>query len=417
MTSPRPRVAVIGAGPVGLEATRRLSARGFDVLCYEAGDGPGAALARFAHVQLFTPWKMNVSPEAWDDLRAHGLAPEVDLEAAPGIRDYVDLYLAAVARLPKVAPTLRFRHRLLAAGRSTALRIDLPKMPQRAESPFRLLLQDDRGREKVAHADLLVDASGITDRPAWVGRGGIPAPGEASLRASDRLRTRLPDLLGAERERFAGRRVLLVGSGYSAATCAVDLAKLRRDVPETRVVWIVRHPDGPPIAPIPGDSLPARAGLTSLANAAAQELGLRLGVWVDRLEETRDGCIDVTFSEGRREIFDEVLAMVGFLPDIRPLEGLQIELDYATRGPAKLARFLRKEDEHLARRARLAVHASPTWLDSRPVGPEVLLHPEPDLFVLGHKSFGSRPDFFLGAGWLQCRLLDDLLAWRAPAPT
>ena len=40
------------------------------------------------------------------------------------------------------------------------------------------------------------------------------------------------------------------------------------------------------------------------------------------------------------------------------------------------------------------------------------MNPEPDLFVVGHKSYGQRPDFLLEAAFLQAQLLVQLLDWR-----
>lgn len=410
----RPKVAIVGAGPVGLETARVLTAEGLDVRVYEAGDGPGAALARWRHVRLFTPWHMNVAEGALEDLAAEGLAPELDEDACPTIGSFVDDYLGALARHPRIAPTLRFGHRLVSAGRSRSLRFDLPMMPQRADSPFRLLLRGGDGQERVAGADVLVDCTGMTSRPAWIGRGGIPAPGERELRDSRRIWGRLPDLRGVHRDQFRARRVLLVGSGFSAATAAAELAAIHAEDPDTRIDWAIRHEDGPPIAPTPGDSLETRARLVEAANASVEPDGpirLHRGAWVERLTAARDGVLEITLTGGARTVYDELLGMVGFVPDFSMLEGLQVDLDYATQGPRKLARILRKADEAGARRRG----ASPSWMHERPVGPDAIMSPEPDLFVLGHKSFGNRSDFFLQAGYLQARLVAEAIHWKVIA--
>ncbi|MCB9727678.1 MAG: FAD-dependent oxidoreductase [Deltaproteobacteria bacterium] len=405
----RPKVAIIGAGPAGLEVARVLTGLGLEVLVYEAGTQVGGGFARFSHVRLFTPWRMNVAEGALQDLAEGGVPCPVDWDERPTVGAFVERYLGALGRHPRIAPTLRLEHRLLAAGRDRALRIDHPRMPQRADSQFRLLLQDGRGRERIARADVLVDCTGITQRAAWVGRGGIPAPGETALRAAGRIEGWLPDLAGEARERFRGKRILLVGAGYSAATAAVELAELVRETPTTRVEWVVRHEATDPIEAIPDDPLPERAALTRLANAAVAPGGpirLHRENWVERMTSARDGVLDVTLSGGARMVFDELLAMVGFAPDFTPLDGLQVHLDYATRGPRKLAQLLRQEDQAGPRRPVAAARA-PT-----PPGPEVLMHPEPDLFVLGHKSFGNRSDYFFQSGYLQARLLAEVMRWR-----
>jgi hypothetical protein len=71
------------------------------------------------------------------------------------------------------------------------------------------------------------------------GASGLPALGERA--AADRIRYGMPDVLGAERARYAGRRVLVLGSGHSATGTLIDLAVLAREAPGTRVAWALRH--------------------------------------------------------------------------------------------------------------------------------------------------------------------------------
>ena len=207
------RVAIIGAGPVGLEAARLLSAEGHKVAVYEAGDAVAAGMRRYGHVRMFTPWEMNVTEEALAELTALGRPLDVDLSAAPMMSEFIARYLDVLAEHPRLAPCLHFGQRLISASRELALKSDMPKMPQRADSPFRLLFQDKQGQERIVQADVLIDASGITSRPAWVGRGGIPAPGERGLEGAQVIEHHLPDILGADKTRFLGKRVLVVGAG------------------------------------------------------------------------------------------------------------------------------------------------------------------------------------------------------------
>jgi len=415
---------------VGLEAARLLTAEGHGVTVYEAGDRVAAGMARFAHVRMFTPWEMNVADGALEDLAAHGEALDLDPHATPTLGEFLEQYVEAVARHPRVAPTLSLGQRLIAASRERALKSDMPKMPQRAESPFRLLLQGPSGAERIVQVDALIDASGISTRSAWVGRGGMPAPGERELEGAQSICHHLPDILGADRERFAGKRVLIVGAGYSAASAAVALARLHEEASDTRIHWAVRRGDGPPIRVVPQDPLPDRARLVVKALAAVAGLPtagrgkdgahddqgpgtdgpitLHQPAWVERVHRTRDGLFEVTLSQGARLLVDEVLAMVGYVPDFGPLEALQLELDFSTRGPRRLAEILRNQDRAIGRDPTTRRH----WRQAESPGAEVLMNPEPELYVVGHKSFGQRPDFLLQAGYMQARLLVDLLSWR-----
>jgi len=405
------RVAIVGAGPVGLEAARLLTAEGHKVTVYEAGDQIASGMRRYAHVRMFTPWEMNVTEGALKDLAEQDLALDIDLTHTPMMREFIEGYLEVLAKSPRIAPTLKLGQTLIGASRELALKSDMPKMPQRADSPFRLLFQDRAGRERIVQADVLIDASGITTRPAWVGRGGIPAPGERDLEGTQAIEHHLPDILGADRERFVGKRVLVVGAGYSAATAIAALARLHQEAPETRIHWSVRRAEGPPIRVVPHDPLPDRARLVVEAQAAVRADGpvtLHQPAWVERVHRTRDGLFEIVLSQGARLLVDEVLAMVGYLPDFTTLEALQLDLDFSTRGPRRLAEILRNQDRAIGRDPGTRRQ----WRQAESPGAEVLMNPEPDLFVIGHKSFGMRPDFLIQAGYMQANLLVDLLRWR-----
>ena len=59
--SEKPRLAILGAGPVGLEAALYARKLDFAVTVYERGR-VGEYLLRWGHVRLFTPFGMNTTP-------------------------------------------------------------------------------------------------------------------------------------------------------------------------------------------------------------------------------------------------------------------------------------------------------------------------------------------------------------------
>src|SRR4051812_20490647 len=65
----QPRIAILGAGPIGLEAALAAAERGWEFTVYEAGRSVGANVRDWGHVRLFTPWELNVSPRARRALR------------------------------------------------------------------------------------------------------------------------------------------------------------------------------------------------------------------------------------------------------------------------------------------------------------------------------------------------------------
>lgn len=65
--------------------------------------------------------------------------------------------------------------------------------------------------------------------------------GEATL--SDRIAFGIPDVLGEQRGRYAGRRVAVVGSGHSAQNVVRDLAALASEAGATTITWLMRRPE------------------------------------------------------------------------------------------------------------------------------------------------------------------------------
>lgn len=104
----------------------------------------------------------------------------------------------------------------------------------RDTAPFLIRLAD--GHELLART--VIDASGTWRNPNVLGASGIPAHGE--IDAADVVEHALPDVLGADRVRFAGAHTLVVGAGHSAANTLLALAALAAAEPGTTVTWAIR---------------------------------------------------------------------------------------------------------------------------------------------------------------------------------
>ena len=387
--SKSPRIAILGAGPTGLEAALYAAAAGFPVTVYERGL-VGAHIREWGHVRLFTPWALNLSSLGRRHLAAEGTwRAGSDDPACPTGAELVERYLEPVSRLPELRNRIRTGCRVVSVGRAAMLKGDgVIDGKDRAASPFRLLLEED-GRERTDEADVVLDATGVFGQPNRVGRGGIPAPGERSL--GDALVQGIPDPAGRDRARFEGRRVLVVGDGYSAATTILALA----GVPGVSAIWTTRG-EGAPLAEIENDVLPGRATLAHRANALAAEnsgwLRHRGGASVEGFERTADGVtVHLTRGSGSESTtVDLVVAQTGFHPD-RSLHGeLQIHRCYASEGPMKLA-------------AALFGDAGGDCMTQGSHGPDTLTNPEPGFFILGNKSYGRNSQFLMRVGREQIR--------------
>src|SRR5205807_2041350 len=82
-------------------------------------------------------------------------------------------------------------------------------------------------------ADVVLDCTGTYGQHRWMGDGGIPAVGEAASEAQ--IAYGVENILGDRRSAYAGKTVLVVGGGYSAATTVSNLAELAEDQPDTGI--------------------------------------------------------------------------------------------------------------------------------------------------------------------------------------
>lgn len=386
MTSRR-RLIVIGAGPMGLEAALGAKGRGLEVTVLEKGR-VGESLRQWGGAtRFFSPFSMNVSDRARAVLGAR--APDAEaLLTGPEMADGV---LEPLARA--LGPgCVREGHTVNAVGRARLSRRDLPGHPLRAERPFRLLVTSATG-EAMMEADFVLDASGVYGRPAALGAGGIPAPGEGLL--NGQAIRRLGEL-EARLDEIADRDVLLVGHGHSAANALEMFARMPRP---PRVLWATRSPNQRPCVEVANDPLPERERITRAANdlAAAPPPFLRVErrASVDRVME-RDGRVAAWLTTGRQGVFDVVVGLTGYRPDLRMVSELALEVAPSSEGAARLTRALSGAADCLA---------------VPRVSAEDLASGEPGFHLVGSKSYGRLPTFLLKNGLTQLELvLDGLCA-------
>lgn len=400
------RIAIIGAGPIGLEAALFAKQRGFDVTVLER-TRVANNLWSWGHVRLFSPFAMNVSRWGRAALTDAGSTPaSSDCTALPGDEDlltgaeFAERYLLPLSRHPLLAGVIRENVEVLAVGRSGCWKGDLTGSARR-DSPFRLLIRTEKGEETL-ECDFVLDCSGTYPNHNWLGSGGVPCPGET--RNEERIVWTLPDVLGRDRNTFAGKRTLVVGSGFSAATTVVGLARLALDDPATSVVWVTRTDRERPLATISNDVLTERAGLTRRANELATEQGggvdWKPSTLIRSLNDGPDGGFLVSIESRGSELgsitADHIVAQVGYRPDRAIYEELQVHECYATQGPMRLA-------------AALLGETSGDCLNQSCPGPETLTNPEPGFFILGAKSYGRNSQFLLRIGIEQIEAVFSLI--------
>ncbi|MCA9879660.1 MAG: NAD(P)/FAD-dependent oxidoreductase, partial [Thermomicrobiales bacterium] len=266
-------VAVIGAGPVGLAAAAQLLRRGVEPVVFEAGPQAGANVLAWGHVRLFSPWRYVVDAAARELLTQGGNWAEPDGEVHPTGREFVEAYLAPLAAVPAIRARLHLDARVIHVTRAG---VDKLRDAGREEAPFVLTVRRSDGHEAPVLARAVIDASGTTATPNPLGAAGVPASGERAL--ASHIFSGVPDVLGVDRQQFAGQRVLVVGSGHSACNALLDLEELADQAPGTAVTWAIRRSRdrlGHLFGGGSNDALPARGALGQRVQRLVAEERLR----------------------------------------------------------------------------------------------------------------------------------------------
>jgi hypothetical protein len=393
-------VAIIGAGPVGLAAAAHVLERGMSPVVLEAGPEAGHAVRQWQHVQLFSPWGYNV-----DKAAARLLAPtgwnSPDPNSYPTGGELLDQYLTPLATRTPLRETIRTSSPVTAISR---VGFDKAKTKGREQAPFEIRYQNGGGPE-VLRADAVIDASGTWFSPNPAGGNGLPAIGERDR--ADRIAYSMPDVRGADRARYAGKTVAVLGAGHSAVGTLIDLVQLAEDAPGTQPIWLLRGAD--PAKAFGGgsnDKLAARGALgsTFAALVAAGKIRVETGFVVTQLSLSEDRLM-ISAGTGcgaRSVIADELVVSTGFRPDLSFLSELRLRLDPAIEAPVALAPLIDPNE-----------HSCGTV---RPHGARELAHDEPGFYLAGMKSYGRAPTFLMVTGYEQVRsIVADIAGDKAAA--
>jgi thioredoxin reductase len=380
-------VAIIGAGPVGLAAAAHVLERGLRPIVLEAGDTIAHSVRQWGHVQLFSPWEYNIDRAAERLLAATGWNSP-DPQQYPTGAELVERYLEPLATKTALADHIRTSSRVTDISRSG---FDKLKTKGRESASFEIRYQNGQG-PKVVKADAVVDASGTWHSPNPAGTNGLPAIGETQ--AARKIAYGMPDVLGKDRARYAGKTVAVLGAGHSAIGTLTDLARLAAEVPETRPVWLLRGND--PARAFGGganDKLAARGELGAAFAALVAAVRIKVESEFRVSHITAEGArLSVATGAGsccRQVVVDELIVATGFRPDLNFARELRIQLDPAIECPVALAPLIDPNE-----------HSCGTV---RPHGARELAQAEPGFYFAGMKSYGRAPTFLMLTGYEQVR--------------
>ncbi|CAF1140525.1 unnamed protein product [Didymodactylos carnosus] len=204
-------VGIIGCGPIGIECGLHALHNGYNILLFEVGDDLASNICLWSHVQLFTPFRMNISSLGQTYLQAELTKDELNSYLTG--QEYIEKYLRPLGL--KFINNILFKHRVISIGRYSD------------ENKFVLLVEDkNENMEKYYYVDYLIDASGTYKCPNSIGIGNIPAVNEQRLESF--IKYDIPNLNDDRiKLSLAHKRILLVGKGHSAANSALLLGDQR----------------------------------------------------------------------------------------------------------------------------------------------------------------------------------------------
>ena len=386
-------VAIIGAGPVGLAAAANLVERGIDFVVYESGGQVASSIRQWGHTRLFSPWKHVVDPASRRLLEATGWELRAP-EALPTGSELVEQYLEPLAALEPIASRIRTGVSVEAITRQG---MDRTRTANRSTTPFLLRVHGPDGVEEVT-ARAVIDASGTYETPNSLASSGLAPLGLADV--ADRISHALPDVLGRDRDRFAGKHTTVVGAGHSAANTLLALAELAEQEPDTRVTWLLRNASAVRVTSSDDDELAARATIGRRVErfVAVGRIEVVERFEISRVGRTDDGVRLYGARAGAPAQYDTdvVVNATGFRPNLDMLREIRLELDDIVEAPRRLAPLIDPN-----------VHTCGTV---EPHGFAELEHPEPAFFLAGMKSYGRAPTFLLATGYEQVR---SITAWIA----
>jgi len=397
-------IIIIGAGPIGLETALYARYLGYQVTLIEKGEVCQHVL-QWQHISMFSPFGDNSSTLGRAAIA--GQSPEHPLDTLDQLQtgaQWFKNYLEPLSHTDLIDDHIRTNTKVLSVSRSWLIKTDLADQQSRVADTFRVLIQDGK-QETVMTADIVIDTSGVLGQPNPIGAGGGTAIGEINCHTQFHRLSPTAEHAAT----LTNQRILVVGSGHTAAHTLVNLTQTRSTADAT-ITWITRNSNQLGIATIADDPLSNRRDLVQQANQTPsnKQVTRIAGTSIHRITQQDAGTFEVELhqhDDGENDgtsitlVVDQIFAHTGFQPDNSIFRELQVHLCYATEGPIKLA-------------AKLLDHGSEDCLDQSPVYATDLINPEPNFYVLGVKSYGRNSNFLFSVGLQQIKQLFQIIGDR-----
>jgi len=231
-------IAIIGAGPVGIEAAIYARFLGYFVSIFEQ--------RRVAHRML--DWHnrlLDVTVEECTTSMGHAAIaaqhPEYVRRNPKDVftgKTFAEEYLLPLAKTDLLFDDIHFLSPVSDVSRYRTFVSDAIERQERCNDEFRILVEGRHRGPWVSRADVVIDCRGATQKLSGIGPGGGLAIGETPLRDSFLLHTPLDRKF--EAKSVLGKHVCLVGQSVRAGQFAIEYWKQFGDAENSRLTWVIR---------------------------------------------------------------------------------------------------------------------------------------------------------------------------------
>ncbi len=233
-------IAVIGAGPVGIEAALYARFLGYDVELFDSGR-PARNATRWHQRSIETPVRDCTTPLGHAALKSQDAAyqpPESNRVFAG--KEFADEYLIPLAKTDLLIDSVHINSRVIEVSRLRTSLEDQNDLQERCNDEFRLLIHSrDRGFY-TRRADIVLDCRG-----SMSGACGWGPAGSQSIGAADVLEHVHPWLPGDPRFELRsvhGKQTILFGQSELAIVFAREWSSLIKDTelaPDLKLLWLI----------------------------------------------------------------------------------------------------------------------------------------------------------------------------------
>jgi thioredoxin reductase len=360
-------VIIVGAGPIGLAAAVHLLKQNISTIIFEHSENVGGNINQWGHVQLFTPWNYNLDELCAIELKKTGWKYP-DFNSYPTGHEFLSKYLVPLSKIDLIHRYIKLR--------STVTSITKDK------ESGQFVVQIN-GKEEEYYCTYLLDCSGTFLTPNIVAKSN-----------NVEVSYKIPDLR-RDYNLLKNKRIAVIGTGHSSMHSILELLRLQSTERHTQIYWLSRSYNQIEIFE------KERRYFKDLRN---QEIADVLKMLERSVEdgkikfiypfEDKNLVFDkqleawcLNYPSVKQYIFDKIIINCGFSSNYSFYKKVNISINKEWGCVESLFNIINPKINSC-----LTVKEH-TYLD--------LLLNEPNLFVLGQKSYGKAPSFLLKTGYIQ----------------